>query len=127
MSAPRKGPQWAQDALTGMGAGGFLPLTDSARQIGTQTVTYSCHGCDNRWPGVSRCHCGSCHRTFNAVGPFDTHRRERRGEGYCVDPETIVHTKTGERLMFETNGIWSSSENPAPRGQHLRKAKTNGR
>lgn len=45
-------------------------------------VQHACGHCDARWFGRRTCHCGSCHRTFTGVGPFDAHRRQ----GICVDP-----------------------------------------
>lgn len=88
-------------------------------QIALQTG-YTCGGCDSRWSGVSRAHCTGCHRTFGGVNLFDRHRRDVRGEGTCVDPATIVGKESGEREMFETNGIWQSVETPAERGVALR-------
>ena len=80
--------------------------------------TYACGGCDNRWPGVSRAHCRSCHRTFAGFGLFDRHRRLDGEEGTCLDPELIVAknkiTKVEERVMFLVNGIWSAVEERAP-------------
>jgi len=82
------------------------------------TVTYSCGGCDTRWSGVSRCHCAGCHRTFAGANLFDRHRRDIKGEGLCLDPETIVsksdHRK-GEREMFLTASLWQGVETPAVR------------
>lgn len=101
-----------------------MPLSAPERTY--TPVTYACGGCETRWAGVSRCHCSACHRTFAGIGPFDRHRREVRGVGTCLDPELIMveaADETTERAMFLTAGIWSTVENPKPRGQHLRKSK----
>ena len=42
--------------------------------------------------GNRRSHCGSCHKTFTSVSPFDLHRRG----GRCVIPEG----------MTERDGLW---------------------
>ena len=82
------------------------------------SVTYSCGGCDNRWPGVSRCHCAQCHQTFAGAALFDRHRRDVKGVGTCFDPETLfTETKPPKpyvrsREMYLTNGIWQSVETP---------------
>lgn len=55
----------------------------------------SCSGCDARWTGQNRAHCGSCHRTFAGAGYFDRHRRAYA----CVDPATIDG-------LDEVDGIW---------------------
>lgn len=90
--------------------------------------TYGCGGCTIRWKGVSRCHCAACHRTFNGIELFDRHRVDVNGKGTCLDPTTITaqpkavkgqprpaKTTTGERVMWETDGIWRSVETPAQR------------
>jgi hypothetical protein len=85
----------------------------STPQKRSQTVTYGCGGCDNRWPGVSRAHCSGCHRTFAAFGLFDRHRRIRGEVGSCLDPESITARSRGgeeRRVMFLIDGIWSSVE-----------------
>ena len=91
---------------------------DAPNRLST-SVTYSCGGCDNRWPGVSRAHCAACHRTFGGFGLFDQHRRDVRGQGTCLDPETIFR-EVGEdkqqvRVMHLTDGLWQSTEAPAKR------------
>lgn len=114
MSGPTRVSQPSQDALTGTGPGDSPPLTDSARQVASTIGTYSCGGCDTRWPGISRCHCSGCHQTFSGLELFDKHRRERHGDGYCIPPEDVVN-REGIRQMFITNGIWHGIENPTPR------------
>lgn len=89
----------------------------------TTAVGYSCGGCDNRWSGVSRAHCAQCHRTFGGVELFDRHRRDVKGAGTCLDPESLVFPELrhdgkpakrgGEREMFLVDGIWRSTETPA--------------
>jgi len=56
----------------------------------------TCGGCDSRWTGLTRAHCGACHLTFNSVGAFDKHRVRFS----CQHPET--------REMIEVEGIWRS-------------------
>src|SRR5689334_3563001 len=34
----------------------------------------ACAGCGQRWYGIDRAHCGTCHRTFTEVDFFDRHR-----------------------------------------------------
>jgi hypothetical protein len=63
---------------------------------------YSCSGCDNRWSGISRCHCAGCHRTFSGYVLFDGHRRDIKGVGTCIDPAG------NDKLKFE-GGIWRSA------------------
>lgn len=38
--------------------------------------------CGAEWTGMLTAHCGSCHETFSAVGPFDRHRKG----GACNPP-----------------------------------------
>ena len=60
---------------------------------------WSCSGCEARWTGQGRAHCGACHRTFATAGRFDRHRR-----GFaCVDPAGIGG-------MREVDGIWRGPE-----------------
>ena len=72
----------------------------------------SCGGCDETWTGTGRAHCAApgCHRLFATVALFDAHRSARGPHGACIDPETIRHGKTGERLMFHRNGMWRGPE-----------------
>jgi hypothetical protein len=92
----------------------------TTRRVGSEIFT--CGGCDNRWTGTSRCHCSAagCHRTFAGLALFDRHRVD----GACVEPETITREpKDGsepERVMFLTDGIWQSVEEPATKGESLR-------
>lgn len=116
---PGKAATTVQEPLTGVGGYVGEVLTDSAGPTGS--VTYSCGGCETRWPGVSRCHCSGCHNTFAGIDLFDRHRRLIKDVGICLDPATITSPKTGEREMYLTNGLWSSVAEPKPRGQHLRK------
>jgi hypothetical protein len=68
-------------------------------------VTFTCGGCADRWSGLSRAHCGACHRTFNGSGLFDKHRQR----GRCVDPAELL-LNSGYRAMYQTDGVWSSVE-----------------
>jgi hypothetical protein len=72
----------------------------------------TCGGCDAVWTATLAAHCAApgCHRTFASVGLFDSHRSARGPHGACIDPETIRHGKTGERLMFHRNGMWRGPE-----------------
>jgi hypothetical protein len=70
----------------------------------------TCGGCDATWTAPTAAHCGSCHRTFAGVALFDAHRSATGEHGACIDPETIRHGKTGERLMFHRNGMWRGPE-----------------
>lgn len=99
-------------AISGGGREGLDP-----RNSPSTSGSYTCGGCNNRWNGISRCHCAAagCHQTFGGIGLFDRHRRDVKGVGTCLDPETIVSPKTGEREMYLTNGIWQSVEAPAVR------------
>lgn len=63
----------------------------------------SCSGCDARWGGYNRCHCGRCHRTFNGLGMFDGHQRG----GACLDPATEPIGGVTLRLI---DGIWRGPE-----------------
>jgi hypothetical protein len=54
----------------------------------------SCAGCGQRWYGIDRAHCTSCHRTFDTVDLFDQHRPD----GQCANPVTlglVKHPKSG--------------------------------
>lgn len=72
----------------------------------------TCGGCDATWTAPTAAHCAAsnCNRTFASVGLFDDHRSARGKHGACIDPETIQHGKTGERLMFFRNGMWRGPE-----------------
>lgn len=104
-STPTSGPQTDETPLPGM--------TRPTRPE-NPADSFTCSGCDTRWRGVSRAHCAACHHTFAGETMFDRHRRDLRGTGICLDPETI-RTSTGEPAMFLTNGLWQSIANPAPR------------
>jgi len=55
-------------------------------------------------------HCGACHLTFSAAVLFDRHRHARGEHGGCLGPATLVHTRTGERIMFFRDGQWRGPE-----------------
>lgn len=71
-----------------------------------EPVTYGCGGCDNRWSGISRCHCSRCHITLSGIGLFDAHQRN----GKCLDPAAMDVRGESLRLM---NGVWCGPEMPA--------------
>lgn len=56
--------------------------------------------CGARWPGLSACHCPTCHRTFTTVGNFDRHRVGPMGNRHCADPESVG-------LVLNKRGLWS--------------------
>lgn len=72
----------------------------------------TCGGCDATWTAPRAAHCAAmgCHRTFASVALFDSHRSARGAHGSCIDPESVHHGKTGERLMFFRNGMWRGPE-----------------
>ena len=45
----------------------------------------ACAGCGQRWYGIDRAHCSTCHRTFTEVDFFDRHRVD---EG-CRSPASL--------------------------------------
>jgi hypothetical protein len=102
--------------------------SERQREAARSTVRYTCSGCTNTWPGVSRCHCAGCHETFSGLALFDRHRRDIKGVGTCLDPASImVESKDGsvERVMYLTGDLWYGVETPAARGGHLVKADQN--
>lgn len=74
------------------------------------TTPNTCGGCDATWTAPTAAHCGCCHHTFASVRLFDDHRSATGEHGACIDPETIRHGKTGERLMFFRHGMWRGPE-----------------
>jgi hypothetical protein len=72
----------------------------------------TCSGCDTTWTGLAAAHCGSCHETFSGAALFDRHRHARGDHGGCLDPATIINTRTGERIMYRRDGMWRSPEMP---------------
>lgn len=86
----------------------------STAQAGTgiprPAAPFTCGGCDATWGGVTRAHCGDCHRTFAGASGFDLHRSTRGEHGGCIDPATIVNRKTGSRVLELRNGLWSAPE-----------------
>ncbi len=62
--------------------------------VPVENMPRSCGGCAARWYGPNRCHCGGCHRTFDAVEEFTRHR-PRFG---CVDPTSLQ--------MRSVGGVW---------------------
>lgn len=71
----------------------------------------TCGGCAARWTALGACHCSACHQTFSGVALFDRHRSVAGGEhGSCLPPGRLIHATTGERLMFERDGMWRGPE-----------------
>jgi hypothetical protein len=79
---------------------------------GRAATRYSCGRCPATWTGQTRAHCAApgCHRTFSGASTFDQHRSQAGEHGSCTDPATVVNSRTGERLLFERDGIWSGPE-----------------
>lgn len=72
----------------------------------------TCGGCDATWTALGAAHCAApnCHRTFASTVLFDRHRTAYGPRGGCLDPETVRHRETGERLMFFRDGMWRAPE-----------------
>lgn len=51
-------------------------------------MNHTCSGCDNTWTGLARCHCSSCHETFDNPALFDSHRKN----GRCMKPVDLRMT-----------------------------------
>jgi hypothetical protein len=61
----------------------------------THLLRIRCGGCAATWAGADRAHCASCHRTFDTVPLWDTHR----ADGRCVHPRQL-------NLIATKNHIW---------------------
>jgi len=59
-------------------------------------LSISCAGCGDRWYGIDRAHCTSCHRTFADADLFDCHRVEDD----CVNPVRLGMVK------HQKSGVW---------------------
>lgn len=71
----------------------------------------TCSGCAARWTAPSACHCSGCHETFSGIALFDRHRSTAGGEhGSCLPPGRLCGTVTGERVMFQRDGMWRGPE-----------------
>jgi len=68
-----------------------VPAVASFRHL----LRISCGGCDATWAGEDRCHCASCHPTFDNVRLWDSHRVDEK----CVHPRRLD-------LSATKNGIW---------------------
>ena len=68
-----------------------------------------CPTCNEIWSGSARCHCTSCHKTFNSLGAFDKHRKAFK----CIDPETLG-------MQMNEKGIWSTPFNENFKTEHGR-------
>lgn len=77
------------------------------RTVGRESA--SCSGCDSRWTGANRAHCGVCHRTFAGVGQFDLHRGQDGEHGSCLDPASVTD-KRGTPRMSLRDGLWRGPE-----------------
>ena len=73
----------------------------------------ACAGCGQRWYGIDRAHCSTCHRTFTEVDLFDRHRvengcRSPASVGMIKDPHvgclaaTSVSRQTPSRRLIYT-------------------------
>jgi hypothetical protein len=67
----------------------------------------ACAGCGQRWYGIDRAHCGTCHRTFTDVEFFDRHRVD---DG-CRSPASLDMIKNAK------SGVW---ERRAPAAKRRR-------
>jgi hypothetical protein len=48
------------------------------------------HPCGAWWTGLSRAHCGACHRTFSCDSAADKHRIGKHGaDRRCTNPATV--------------------------------------
>lgn len=65
----------------------------------------TCNGCTAIWTAQNAAHCSVCHHTFSTVPLFDAHRPR----GRCLYPTFVLNT-SGERRMFERNGMWRGPE-----------------
>jgi hypothetical protein len=63
----------------------------------------TCAGCGQRWYGIERAHCASCHRTFAALDLFDQHR----GNHLCHNPVSLGMTR------HTKSGVWQSRSDAA--------------
>ncbi len=79
----------------------------AARSTAPGAIT--CGRCGASWSGVSRAHCGGCHRTFSAVSTFDRHRVAVGAHGCCADPATLLDSN-GAPLLVLRAGLWSWPE-----------------
>lgn len=75
-----------------MGENNLCPETK-----GGKPMKHSCIGCKNTWTGLTRCHCCSCHETFESINLFDRHRTN----GACKKPGNVD--------MTWKDGIWIQS------------------
>lgn len=71
-------------------------------------LPHSCQ-CGTRWGGANTSHCGSCHVTFSAVGPFDLHRRG----GGCLTPQEAGLQLIGGRPYDCWGREWAPGESLA--------------
>src|SRR6185437_810072 len=85
-------------------------LGQSVTHATTKQTGASCNGCGTHWTGLSRAHCSACHQTFASSGLFDRHRSSSGDHGTCLNPASIIHTATGERVMFYREGMWRGPE-----------------
>lgn len=68
-----------------------------------------CGSCSAEWTGLSRAHCGACHRTFSGASYFDRHRTIAGEHGGCLDPAGI-RDAAGEPVMVLRDGLWAGPE-----------------
>ncbi|MGH3631247.1 MAG: hypothetical protein ACRDRL_27865 [Sciscionella sp.] len=73
------------------------------------TDRITCGRCAAAWTGISRAHCGACHRTFASVSLFDAHRHPHGEHGGCVDPASL--RSHGQPLRL-TGVMWHGPEDP---------------
>jgi hypothetical protein len=44
--------------------------------LAAQAAGFPCRDCGKTWTGGRRCHCATCHESFNSADAFDRHRRD---------------------------------------------------
>jgi hypothetical protein len=75
-----------------------------------QPTLITCSGCHDTWTAGGAAHCTACHCLFSTPRLFDLHRSTRGGDhGSCLNPATVTRT-TGERVMFQRDGMWRGPE-----------------
>jgi hypothetical protein len=68
-----------------------------------------CGSCGVKWTGLSRAHCGACHRTFSGVTYFDRHRSVAGEHGGCLDPAGLTDSAGGPAMVLR-DGLWAGPE-----------------
>lgn len=74
-------------------------------------TTHAACGRSWRQTGNRTGHCSGCHETFEGIGLFDAHQRNRdaTGKPECLDPETMEYPK-GWPLTRDDYGTWRTTK-----------------